>query len=76
MSGFVIQYQRTTGDRIVKEFGGEGGPRRALLERLRLEKLRSDSSWEVVSLNSDSLETIQRTHSRYFSGQPLAATAS
>ncbi|MEE1621641.1 hypothetical protein ACQ7DA_10670 [Zafaria sp. J156] len=75
MSGFVIQYDRRTGDRIVTVFDGEDGPRRALLERLQLEKHRLDDAWEIVSLNSDSLATIQKTHSRYFTGRRLASSA-
>lgn len=53
-SGFIIQYDRRTGDRIVVEFKGTDGPRRALVERLHLERSRASLDWEVVSLNSDS----------------------
>ncbi|MGN7969312.1 hypothetical protein [Microbacterium sp. 22296] len=66
MSGFLIEYHRPTGVNRVQEFRGADGPRRALLCRLELEAQRTDRNWEIVSLNSDSLETLQRTHSRYF----------
>ncbi|HET7415975.1 MAG TPA: hypothetical protein VFI97_09795 [Arthrobacter sp.] len=75
MSGFVIQYDRRTGDRIVTEFKGADGPRRALVERLELERKRASEDWEVVSLNSDSVSTIQKTHSRYFTGRELSHSA-
>jgi hypothetical protein len=68
MPGYVIEYNRITGDRHVTEFPGSTGHREALLERLRLEKVRPSEDWEIVSLNSDSLETVQKTHSRYFTG--------
>ncbi|RWZ79853.1 hypothetical protein [Glutamicibacter sp. HZAU] len=75
MAGFVIQYHRFSGDRIVKEFDGPEGSREALLERLKLETERPNSDWEIVSLNSDSLETIKKTHSRYFSGHTVSSMA-
>lgn len=66
MPGFVIEYHRPTGERRVHEFLSEDGHRLALLRRLQLEAERSDSDWEIASLNSDSLETLKKTHSRYF----------
>lgn len=68
MPGFVIEYNRRTGDRLVTEFGGRDGHRRALIRRLELEKQRPSTEWEIVSLNSDSIETVMKTHSRYFKG--------
>jgi hypothetical protein len=70
MRGFVIQYDRRTGERRVAEFAT---PREAMEYRLQLELERQDERIEIASLISDSLETLQRTHSRYFSGQELAA---
>lgn len=72
MSGYVIQFDRRTGDRIVAEFEGVDGPRRALDQRLALESQRASDDWEIVSLNSDSLATVQKTHSRYFTGHELS----
>ncbi|MDQ0755780.1 hypothetical protein QFZ61_001767 [Arthrobacter sp. B3I4] len=73
MPGYVIEYNRITGDRYVIEFPGSNGHREALLERLKLEKIRPSEDWEIVSLNSDSLETVQKTHSRYFTGSQVPA---
>lgn len=68
MPGFVIEYNRRTGDRLVTEFRGRDGHRRALIRRLELEKQRPTAEWEIVSLNSDSIDTVMKTHSRYFKG--------
>lgn len=66
MSGFVIEYHRPSGKRRVHEFVGVEGHREALLCRLRLEEERVDVDWEIASLNSDSLDTVKKTHARYF----------
>lgn len=73
MSGFVIEYNRITGDRLVTEFPGLNGHREALLQRLKLERERLSADWEIVSLNSDSIETVKKTHSRYFTGHNVRA---
>ncbi len=65
MTSFVIEYNRRTGESHVTTFA-EGGNREALRHRLRLEDERVDPDVEIVSLVSDSLETVRRTHSRYF----------
>jgi hypothetical protein len=41
--------------------------------RLRLEAARIDENIEIAAPISDSLATLQRTHSRYFTGEQLAA---
>lgn len=71
MPGFVIEYNRTTGDHHVTQFPGADGHRAALMFRLERERTRPSTQWEVVSLNSDSLETVHRTHSRYFTGRTV-----
>lgn len=71
MPGFVIEYNRATGDHHVTEFPGSTGHRDALKFRLERERNRTSVQWEVVSLNSDSLETVHRTHSRYFTGRAV-----
>lgn len=71
MSGFLIEYNRSTRERRVTAFEGQDGPQLALAERLRRERDRTDGNWEIVSLNSNSVETIKKTHSRYFSGHRL-----
>jgi hypothetical protein len=42
-------------------------------ERLRLEAVRADPDIEIAALISDSLETLEQTHSRYFTGKELAS---
>lgn len=74
MSGFVIEYNRRTRDHFVTEFLTPTGAREALLLRLDLEKKRPNRDWEIVSLISDSRETIQKTHSRYFEGRELSSS--
>lgn len=75
MAGFVIEYHRPTGARRVHEFLGPDGHREAMLCRLRLEAERLDGDWEIASLNSDAIETLMKTHARYFVGSELARTA-
>lgn len=65
MTGFVIEYNRRTGESHVTTFP-PGDHRAALQHRLMLEDARVDPDMEIVSLVSDSLATVQRTHSRYF----------
>ena len=71
MSGFVIEYNRKTGDRRVYTFEGPEAHKNALEYRFELEEQHVNDGWEIASLVSDSLETIKRTHSRYFQGQEL-----
>ncbi len=71
MPGFVIEYNRATGDHQVTEFPGAEGHRDALKFRLERERNRPSAQWEVVSLNSDSLDTVHQTHSRYFTGRTV-----
>jgi hypothetical protein len=71
MPGFLIEYNRRTRDWHVDEFGGPSGHRDALEERLRREVLRDDPDVEIASLSADSLQTIMKTHSRYFQGRQI-----
>lgn len=71
MPGFVIEYHRPTGARRVHEFPGDSGHQDAMRYRLELELQRTDGDWEIASLNSDSLETLQKTHARYFVGREM-----
>jgi hypothetical protein len=41
--------------------------------RLQLEGQRQNQDVEIAALISDSLEALQRTHSRYFTGKELAS---
>lgn len=69
MAGFVIEYNRKSGVHRVHTFPGANGHREALRCRLQLEKVRADEGWEIASLISDSLETVRKTHARYFEGE-------
>lgn len=71
MAGFVIQYNRKTGERRLSEFPGKLGHREALRYRLKLEAERKTSDWEIVSLNSESREAIEKTHARYFQSREV-----
>lgn len=66
MTGFVITYHRRTGDVDVTSFPEPDGHRKAMRERLRREAEGLDPDVEIVSLISDSLETVKQTHRRYF----------
>lgn len=66
MSSFVVIYDRRNGRSSVHEYHGPDAHRQAFAERLRLESENHDSEVEIVSLVSDSLDSIKRTHSRYF----------
>ena len=63
---FVIEFDRRTGDRHVTEVET---PHLAMELRLQLEAARVDENIEIACLSSKSLETIQRTHARYFTGK-------
>lgn len=73
MSGFLIEYNRRSSDWRLTEYTGEAGPRNAMINRLRLERERTDGDWEIAALASDSLDSLQETHSRYFRGEELAS---
>jgi len=70
MPGFIIEFNRHTGVRRVTEFATA---REAMEHRLKLEPERTNSDVEIVALISDSLDTLHQTHSRYFTGEELAA---
>jgi hypothetical protein len=74
MPGYVIEYNRRTGDRRVYEFTGPHGNRDALNCRLDLEEQHQNDGWEVASLVTDSIQTAMKTHSRYFQGRELLAS--
>lgn len=69
MTGFLIEYHRPSGDWSLRSFDGEDGLRRAMNERFRLEEVRVSHDFEVVVITADSLESLRRTHSRYFNGE-------
>lgn len=71
MPGFVIEYNRKSREWRLETFPGLHGHQDALRRRLELEQSRKNADIEIVSLNSDSIETVQRTHARYFEGREL-----
>lgn len=73
MPGYVIEYDRLSGEAHVTAFEEAGGHRRALQYRLELESQRKSDDIEIVSLVSDSIETVRKTHSRYFERLPAHA---
>lgn len=66
MRRFVIEFHRKTGARRVTEFENI---REAIAFRIERERLRESEDIEVVALSSKSLESLMRTHSRYFTGE-------
>jgi hypothetical protein len=66
VSSFVIKFNRRTGESDVTEFPGEDRQEEAMRLRFRIEAEGADGDIEVVSLMSDSIETVRQTHSRYF----------
>ena len=74
MPGYLVIYNRKSRDWSVQEFEGPDGHKLALLRRLELERDRTDEDVEIASLNSESLGTVKKTHSRYFEGRELLLT--
>lgn len=70
MKEFVIVFDRPTGDILeMVEFNGSDRGR-AMAELFdRENKYKHQPSVEVVMLGADSLETLKRTHMRYFKGE-------
>lgn len=65
MSYFLIVYDRASGKRLdLEEFSSREEATRARFEREIAE--RGHSGIEVVVLGASSLESMKRTHSRYF----------
>lgn len=63
MIDFLIEYHRPTGRLEITPFEDS---MQATRECIRREQDRPDKDTEVVVILSDSLETLRRTHSRYF----------
>jgi hypothetical protein len=62
---FLIRFRRSTGTVDVEDLGTDAEAAAARYERLEAEYLGIDDV-EVVMLESDSLETLKRTHASYF----------
>ena len=65
MSLFLLEYDRPAGELIRLTEFPDSERDRAYAERNRLE-LAKEPHIEVVVLEADSLETIKKTHRRYF----------
>ncbi len=77
MEGILIKYNRKNGDRIVHEYKGLNGYVEAMKTKLFADSIASpQNNWEVVVIGSDSISTVERTHSRYFSGKDITSTNS
>ncbi|OBG89400.1 hypothetical protein A5699_14150 [Mycobacterium sp. E802] len=68
MPAFVIEFNRRTRTRRVHQFESS---REAMAYRLQLERERQDHDIEIAALTSASIDSLQRTHSRYFTGTDL-----
>jgi hypothetical protein len=65
MNYFLVTYNRRTGQHDVKQFGMERV--NALRARFALEREHhGNPDIEIVVLGSDSLQTLEKTHPRYF----------
>jgi hypothetical protein caurA7_06963 len=70
MPGFLIQYHRLSGRVTCTRFDTL---RDALLERLRLDSVRTDPNIENVAISAESEESLRCTHARYFFRENQAA---
>lgn len=71
MAGYLIQFNKKTQQRRVEIFEGPSGHKEAMRRRLDLEKEGLGEEWEIVSLNADSIDSVMRSHSRYFQGSDV-----
>jgi hypothetical protein len=75
MEGILIKYNRKNGERIVHEYKGPDGYSDAMNAKLFSDSIANpQDGWEVVVIGSDSLSTVERTHSRYFSGLDITGS--
>lgn len=72
MPAYLIEFNRRTRERRVTPYLGVEGSREAMARRIELEALREDDDIEIVALSSRSLSTLEKTHSRYFTGRDLS----
>lgn len=67
MRAYLLEYRRSAGELLsVEEFPNLI---EATHERLRREDLRTDEDIEVAAIMSANLESLKRSHSRYFMGK-------
>ena len=65
MTDFIIIYKRRSGESFIKQFSDST---QALKERLRREAAIYDPDIEIAHISSPSLESLKKSHSRYFMG--------
>ena len=65
-SYFLLVYNVSTADVRVEEYGSDGATAAAEYS-LREHQYREQPEIEVVLVGADSLETVKKTHSHYFS---------
>ena len=62
---FVIIYKRKSGESLIEQFSDST---EALKERLRREAAIDDPDIEIAHISAPSLESLKKSHSRYFMG--------
>lgn len=65
MAEFVITYKRRSGESFIKQFSDST---QALKERLRREAAIDDPDFEIAHISAPYLESLKKSHSRYFMG--------
>lgn len=65
MADFIIIYKRNSGESFIEQFSDST---QALKERLRREAAIDDPDIEIAHISSPSLESLKKSHSRYFMG--------
>ncbi|MEO5303437.1 MULTISPECIES: hypothetical protein [unclassified Corynebacterium] len=66
MTDFIITYKRRSGESFIKQFSDST---QALKERLRREAAIDDPDIEIAHISAPSLESLKKSHSRYFMGR-------
>ncbi|WP_210397802.1 hypothetical protein [Corynebacterium sp. HMSC074H12] len=66
MAEFVIIYKRKSGESLIEQFSDLT---QALKERLRREAAIDDFDIEIAHISAPSLESLKKSHSRYFMGK-------
>lgn len=65
MTDFIMIYKRRSGESFIKQFSDST---QALKERLRREAAIDDPDIEIAHISAPSLESLKKSHSRYFMG--------
>ena len=66
MTDFIIIYKRKSGESCIKQCPNSA---HAVKERLLREAEVSDPDTEVAHISAPSLESLKKSHSRYFMGE-------